>query len=181
MLAACNVFGARAGRRAAERSASARRELDENSYDNLRGRLSSFASGSSADWQAIRGELKSASAAAVLVIRDHAGLGTFLDKVAMLRERLKVTGLGDTPVSALRALETENLLLVAEVMGRAALLRQESRGSHYRADYQRLDDDRWNRSIFWTLHESGFSYGLGRFRQDPDLDNQLENGIAWNP
>jgi succinate dehydrogenase/fumarate reductase flavoprotein subunit len=45
------------------------------------------------------------------------------------------------------ALEHRNLLEVAEAIIRAADLRTESRGSHYRSDYPRRDDAAWMTNI----------------------------------
>jgi succinate dehydrogenase/fumarate reductase flavoprotein subunit len=42
-------------------------------------------------------------------------------------------------VSAARWMETRNMLQVAELVITAALLRRESRGSHWRRDYEALD------------------------------------------
>ena len=41
------------------------------------------------------------------------------------------------------ALDVRNMLIVAEMTARSALLRQESRGSHARADFPDRDDERW--------------------------------------
>jgi succinate dehydrogenase/fumarate reductase flavoprotein subunit len=43
-----------------------------------------------------------------------------------------------------------NLVEVARLIARAALLRDESRGSHYRADFPKPDNDRWLRNIYLT-------------------------------
>jgi succinate dehydrogenase/fumarate reductase flavoprotein subunit len=47
----------------------------------------------------------------------------------------------------LGAIEVENSLLTAELMARAALMRRESRGSHYREDYPDQDDEQWRKNI----------------------------------
>jgi fumarate reductase (CoM/CoB) subunit A len=44
------------------------------------------------------------------------------------------------------ALELENMVLVAKVVARAALIREESRGSHYREDYPETNP-KWKKSI----------------------------------
>lgn len=44
-------------------------------------------------------------------------------------------------------MELQNLTLVAEMMGTAALMRKESRGGHYREDYPERDDANWLKSI----------------------------------
>jgi succinate dehydrogenase/fumarate reductase flavoprotein subunit len=58
------------------------------------------------------------------------------------------------PAQLAGGLELESLLSVAEIMARAALLRTESRGSHYREDYPQRDDRTWEKSII-TRHVDG--------------------------
>jgi len=43
----------------------------------------------------------------------------------------------------IEALEIENLVTVAEMVAKAALMREESRGAHYRRDYPRTDNQNW--------------------------------------
>jgi succinate dehydrogenase / fumarate reductase flavoprotein subunit len=50
-------------------------------------------------------------------------------------------------------LELEGMLLAAEAVLLGALLRQESRGAHYRVDFQNRDDKRW------LVHSVYFLYG----------------------
>jgi aspartate oxidase len=44
------------------------------------------------------------------------------------------------------------LWTTASYIARAALLREESRGSHYRRDHPQRDDERWRQRIVWQ-HE----------------------------
>jgi succinate dehydrogenase / fumarate reductase flavoprotein subunit/fumarate reductase flavoprotein subunit len=48
------------------------------------------------------------------------------------------------------ALDVRNLIEVARLIARSARLRDESRGSHYRADFPRPDNARWLRNIYLT-------------------------------
>jgi fumarate reductase (CoM/CoB) subunit A len=48
---------------------------------------------------------------------------------------------------ARRCLETRNLIQVARMLGTAALLREESRGGHFRLDFPETDDQRFHRNI----------------------------------
>ncbi|MDY6932095.1 MAG: succinate dehydrogenase/fumarate reductase flavoprotein subunit, partial [Halobacteriota archaeon] len=45
-------------------------------------------------------------------------------------------------------LELENMLIIAEVVGRGAIARRESRGSHFRTDYPKRDDENY---LFHTI------------------------------
>jgi len=56
----------------------------------------------------------------------------------------------------LEALEVENLLMVCESIIRPAILREESRGAHYRTDYSELDNTNWLRHIAVGLKEGEF-------------------------
>jgi succinate dehydrogenase/fumarate reductase flavoprotein subunit len=56
-----------------------------------------------------------------------------------------------------RYLELEHMRLLSEMVCRAALLRTESRGAHYRSDYPEEDNDRWLKSIQIRKHGSGMS------------------------
>jgi L-aspartate oxidase len=47
--------------------------------------------------------------------------------------------------------ELQNLLTVAQLMIQAALLRDESRGTHYRSDFPTRDDDRWGLRHITTI------------------------------
>jgi L-aspartate oxidase len=50
------------------------------------------------------------------------------------------------------ALESRSALTAATHVVRAALAREESRGSHYRSDFPDRDDARWRARIVWSLH-----------------------------
>lgn len=44
--------------------------------------------------------------------------------------------------------EVKSLLVVCEAIIRGALMRQESRGAHYRSDFPKLDDEEWKVNIY---------------------------------
>ena len=64
-----------------------------------------------------------------------------------------------TPGDLISCLEFENMRLVAEMVSRAALAREESRGSHYRTDFPFEDDDNWliNITVFRGASEMALS------------------------
>jgi succinate dehydrogenase / fumarate reductase flavoprotein subunit len=45
------------------------------------------------------------------------------------------------------ALQLRNMIQVAEMIARSALMRTESRGVHYRKDYPNVDNDHWLKNI----------------------------------
>lgn len=57
----------------------------------------------------------------------------------------------------------------------AATMRKESRGSHFRSDYPERDDEGWDASIFWSSRDGTLLAQSGRYRQDPDADEQVED------
>ena len=54
------------------------------------------------------------------------------------------------------ALELENIVQLLEFAAESALLRQESRGVHFREDYPYTDNDNWLRESVVTRIDSGF-------------------------
>lgn len=55
----------------------------------------------------------------------------------------------------LEALEIPNMLLVAEMVTRGALMRRESRGAHFRRDCPKPDDANWFRNITYKMSADG--------------------------
>ena len=44
--------------------------------------------------------------------------------------------------------EVKSSVVVCEAIIRSALMRQESRGAHYRSDFPKLDDEKWKVNIY---------------------------------
>ena len=83
------------------------------------------------------------------IIRSRQSLEDALRKIAELKKKMSEV----TVESGLRynlqllaAVELDNMLLVAEMIARSALLRTESRGAHFRSDYPE-EDPRWVKNI----------------------------------
>jgi L-aspartate oxidase len=175
MLAACNVYGARAGPRAAEYArGTGRAPMTAELVAGPLGRLHRFQPGARTSWRPARRALRARAAATLVALRSAAGLEAMHAEARRLRDDLHGGPDVLTPQTAVHALETENLLLVAEAMVGAALLRRESRGSHFRDDYPERDDGRWLVNILWTLEGGELVPSLGRYRQDPSASVQME-------
>lgn len=175
MLPACNVFGARAGTRVAEYARGVGRDaLSAETLAAPLARLNRFGGGTGTTWSEVRRTLKELASATLLVIRNPDDLTHLLDEVKRLKSDLHKRVPIPSPQILLYALETENLLVTAEVMARAALHRTESRGSHFREDYPERDDRRWRASVFWKLDDGRLVPEIARYRQDPNASVQVE-------
>jgi fumarate reductase flavoprotein subunit len=143
------VFGARAGRAAAERAASRPapppaallQAADEEARlrDWLLGRR-----GPGERIAALRSELQEAMEAGAGIYRDEAGLARAAAKVEELRDRFRSVALDDRSATfnteLVAALELSFLIDVAEAILHAARRRRESRGAHQRTDFPRRND-----------------------------------------
>jgi L-aspartate oxidase len=54
------------------------------------------------------------------------------------------------------ALEARSIRAAGSILARAALLREESRGSHYRSDFVERDDAKWRTRITWSADGQSF-------------------------
>lgn len=157
MMSSSQVFGARAGRHAARSATGSRRPPlphdalaeEERQIDALRdaqGRLKP---------KEVRRELQQAAWNHLLAVRTEAGLTHFLDTLEGLgREQVPDLAI-EGPRELVQALELRNLLTTGEMLGRAALMRAESRGGHYREDHPSQDDVGWLKSIVVTQVDGG--------------------------
>ncbi|MFQ5710823.1 MAG: FAD-binding protein [Candidatus Geothermarchaeales archaeon] len=100
---------------------------------------------------AVRKRLQKLMSSKVGVIRDGEGLKEAVKEILGLREYLPKVSLRSDARSYnsewIEALLLPRMLDVAEMVARAALLRAESRGAHYRADYPATDNKNWLKNI----------------------------------
>lgn len=87
------------------------------------------------------------------IIREKDDIEAALNRVCGHWPRASIA----TPGDLITYLEFENMRLVAEMVGRAALERKESRGSHYRIDFPREDNDHWVKNIILFKGASGMA------------------------
>ena len=67
---------------------------------------------------------------------------------------------------------------VAEIVARAALLREESRGGHHREDFPSRDDEKWQKAI--TIENVGGKMQTSTITIDPDWKDIPGNlGPGW--
>ncbi len=93
------------------------------------------------------------------VYRNGENLEKALGKVKELQERFRNIRMEDKGLpynsNLVNALETENLLDLAEVMVTCAIERKESRGSHARRDFPDRDDENWLKHTLATFSPEG--------------------------
>jgi succinate dehydrogenase/fumarate reductase flavoprotein subunit len=165
MVTNCQVFGARAGRFAAEyaRGTSAR-DLTPHALEQPVKRLYEFNRGQGSP-DAILEALQRSTGKHLVVARNERGLRTLLARIKELREdwlpQVTTRDAGALP----RAIEAENSLLTAELMARAALMRRESRGSHFREDHPQQDDQNWRVNVIFRMEGGRLRQETGRLSE----------------
>jgi len=143
------VFGKRAGR-------TMKAFIKKNSFSCLpknaefiiREKIEKFLSSSGTEQTPImREEMQNEMMLRCGVYRDRSGLDVALKKISALKERYSGIHLSNKGkrfnYELEEAFELGNMLRIAEIMVYSALLREESRGAHFRSDFQNRNDDAW--------------------------------------
>ena len=146
------VFGARAGRAAAEYAASAGGPpavVARQAGDEIR-RLEVDLLGKEPGTErvaAIRAEMQTTMEESAGIYRTGPSMAKGADTLAELQQRIAKVGVSDTSRSfnteLVAALELANMLDIAECILSSGLQREESRGAHQRTDFPRRDDERF--------------------------------------
>jgi len=123
----------------------------------------------------IRCELRALMDKHAGVYRDGPSMQEGLNKIAALKQRFKKIVIRDKSriynTNLIQALETENMLDLAEVLLFAGNARKESRGGHARTDFTKRDDDNF------LLHSMVYYSGDGK----PRLDYKPVTITNWKP
>ena len=148
MLAACQVYGKRAGRHAAKRAKSGKhRELDSKKLDEAENTRRFGGGQGDIKPSDVKATLQKKAWEDLLLIRAPEGLEGVLDHVRQTRNETLPKLSVASPAEMVEAQELQNLLDVAEIVASVCLKRTESRGSHYRPDHPERDDKAWQRCI----------------------------------
>lgn len=107
----------------------------------------------------LKQELQEEMRANVGVFREEKAMEKAAKKIEELKERAKNIGVDDKSklfnTDIVEAFEFNNILLIAEIIAKGAILRKESRGAHYRNDYPERDDENWLKHTLATLGDNG--------------------------
>ena len=172
-IAATQVFGARAGCAASRwASENALLEMDVTSLaeetERVRCRLASAGSATNrataADLPQLRRRLQESVQRYAEVSRTQAGLGLLREEARQIRSALQGKQVADHKIfnqALLDLLQLETLCEVAELVAGSALLREESRGHHYRSDFTQTSEH-------WLCHTSVVrDGGTAQFKPKP--------------
>ena len=106
----------------------------------------------------LRDELGQVMWERVGIVRDGGKLKQALNEIAELTQRLaKVSTPGSRGFNLTwqQALDLRNMLTASELIARNALMRQDSRGAHYREDFPNPDHTNWLKNIYSSRNGDG--------------------------
>ncbi|MDB4443810.1 FAD-binding protein [bacterium] len=148
------VIGGIAGRNAALMAGEIDRpERPEKEITAERARLESLIARGNENLRELRRQIKEVMWYKAGITRNGRGLESALEKMEAFHSRtrrLQLNHFGEV----IRALELRNMLVSAEMVCLAALLRTESRGGHYRIDYPEEDNKKWLKNIVINRQDS---------------------------
>ncbi len=149
-LLEASVFGRRAGRAMAEfvLDGAPLLEVPEDAVEAAKKRVTHLLTREGTERVAdIAAALRATMTENCGIFRDEARLKRALADIKELQERFQHIQLDDRGkrfnTDLLGALEVEHMLDFSEVIVASALNRTESRGSHYRTDFPKRDDENW--------------------------------------
>ncbi|MCK9152342.1 fumarate reductase (CoM/CoB) subunit TfrA [Methanobacterium alcaliphilum] len=154
-LADTQVFGQRAGESAAKNALKSDDGLNKVFIEREKNRIEGKIKKGDISPQQIKKELQQTMWENVAIIRTEMSLRMALRVINQLESHLQnmdVSGESKFNRDLQNALEVENMIETAKMVITGAVLRQESRGSHYREDFSETRDD-WKKSI--VLNRNG--------------------------
>lgn len=135
MIVGCQIFGRRAGQAAAE-SIVARNihsfKVNDFTFESVeriskpQGKIKPIT---------IKSQIQNMMSANYLIVKNESGLTKIIKEIQNLNSQIEADGFEiNSPSDMLQALECLNMLQTAQLMAKSALIRNESRGSHFRDD-----------------------------------------------
>jgi succinate dehydrogenase/fumarate reductase flavoprotein subunit len=101
--------------------------------------------------------------------REEQKLREAIQEIERMRQedlvRLSVPPIREFNLPWIEALEVQNMLDLAEMIARAALMRRETRGHHFRSDFQERDDRNWLKHILIGKDD----HGMNLWTEDQNL------------
>jgi succinate dehydrogenase / fumarate reductase flavoprotein subunit/fumarate reductase flavoprotein subunit len=159
-VAESTVYGARVGDAVAKWVKSAKMgELQREPVAEAKAAADQFLNRSDGEspWL-LRDELGKTMWERVGIVRSREKLKQALDEINSLTKRaeeIKAAGRRAFNLTWQQALDMRNMLIASELIARSALMREESRGAHYREDFAKSDDTNWLKNIYLARNGVG--------------------------
>ncbi|MDO5835294.1 MAG: fumarate reductase (CoM/CoB) subunit TfrA [Methanobacterium sp.] len=154
-LAETQVFGRRAGESAAKNVKKSKFKLNPAALAMEEERIKKLFQDGDYYPSQLKEELQEVMWNNVAIIRHEKGLKFALESVNSIKKKMNrmiVPDVAGYNQHLQDALELENMTLIAELVTKSALIREESRGAHYRADYPETRNE-CNKSIVLNPEE----------------------------
>ena len=106
----------------------------------------------------LRAELGALMWSKVGIVRDGENLVQAIAEIAELQKRAECVAAPGGRLFNLgwqQALDLGNLLTASDLIARSALTRADSRGAHYRSDFDQIDNANWLRNIYLCREGAG--------------------------
>ena len=144
------VFGFEAGKQAARYAEGEQKEKSPSAFDMVQEQKKIFhfleKKNNPVSLTSLKTRLQQVMEENVFIFRDKPGLEKAIDEIRDIREdssRISVPVFRRFNLEWIRAIEFSSILEGAEIITRSALFREESRGFHYRRDFENMDNKRW--------------------------------------
>ncbi len=146
-LAEIFAMGGIAGRNAATKAKECvMRSVSETQIENEREGMESLFSQAGENPISLIKSLKKMMWLRAGIVRSQLDLEKALEEINDFRSGSRNCRI-ETPKDLMNSIGLQNMLLISEMVCRSALLRTETRGSHYRSDYPQEDNDNWLKNI----------------------------------
>lgn len=147
-LSECLFFGKRAGKSASVSAISEKAPLvDGDEIKAVIKRYKEDGKGRGEAASSLKKRLRDIAWDHLGVVRTADSLEKGLEKISEIKQDPGFTGSGGSAAETVEIFEAKNLTMVAEVIGKSALMRRESRGQHFREDFPKRDDAQWKKWI----------------------------------
>lgn len=162
MIAATQVFGARAGKYAAERAKDIKEviineEQVKNEYETMLQIMNQKTGYKPGE---VLMKIQKVMWDNVLVSRNEKGLKGCIRELQQIWEEELLNLFIENNGRLSEIFEIRNLLQLGQIVANAALIREESRGSHYRSDFSYRDNEHFSKSILIKKEGSQIKYRL---------------------
>lgn len=157
-LADTQVFGKIAGESASKSAKEVEFETNNSMVEEEANRIKGLIKDGSVNPKDFKDHIKQVMWEKVSIIREEKQLNEALKELLQMKEDLKdlkVEDISEYNTDLMTALEIINMIEIAILVVKSAILRRESRGSHYRKDYPELNEN-WQRSIVVNKNKMKF-------------------------